>query len=116
MTKNKQISDIDFAIELLCKKRANCINKSPMNLRILDAINSIKKLKEDNKFIVNFIKNELKEFKEKHLCSNYDTAQDQVNKNLIVGADNMFDVGRFEVLSLLLDMLEGRINKQIHKI
>lgn len=49
------------------------------------------------------IKEKIKEHKEQGNCTNYDMAQDTLNKDVSLAFDYAYDCGRYEVLNELLN-------------
>lgn len=102
----KEISDVDFAIEIMHERKSNLTNYySPLYKRILEAINGLRKEKLAKEKLIKYLEKEKENFKEQGYCTSYDMALDQVEKNLENGADCMYDVGRYEILCDILHQL-----------
>lgn len=57
----------------------------------------------DKEKIINLIEEKIKEHEEQGNCTNYDMAQDELNKDVSNAFDYAYDCGRYEVLNELLN-------------
>lgn len=102
----KEISDFDFAIEILHERKMTLTNYyAPLYKKICDVIRNLKTEKNQKEKLIKYLEEEKKNFKEQGYCTSYDMAVDQVAKNAEIGADYMYDVGRYELLCDILERL-----------
>lgn len=63
--------------------------------------------------LLDYINNEIKEHIDSGYCTNYDIALDQVAQNVEIGADYMYDIGRYDTLLQFKKLIEEVIKNEV---